>query len=111
MFEHGKAHETSLMFKSSYLNIDNSGSEMAPTPLFTRSGVTSSYEHTPVMGSRDALLPGSLTPGSLRLTNGRSSAGRNTVMVRSGHPHTIVIEGEAGATLNPSQIFPHGNFV
>ncbi|VDL61948.1 unnamed protein product [Hymenolepis diminuta] len=107
--QHGSNVSTGI--SGSYEKQDNSGSEMAPTPLFTRSGVTSSYEHTPVMGSRDALLPGSVTPGSLRLTNGRASAGRNTVIARSGHPHTIVIEGEAAANLNPSQIFSHGNYV
>ncbi|VDO06209.1 unnamed protein product [Rodentolepis nana] len=94
-----------------YEKHDNSGSEMASTPLFSRSGVISSYEQTPVMGSRDALLPGSATPASLRVNNGRPPTGRNSLTTRNSHPHTIIFEGEAADNLSPSHIFPHGHYV
>ncbi|KAH9278815.1 hypothetical protein ECG_08252 [Echinococcus granulosus] len=94
-------------------------SEMAPTPLFARSAIQSSYEHTPVMGSRDALLPTSCTPVSVRNANGQPPSGQKSIKVTRvnqsslrGHPHTIIIEGDVnGDAPSPSHIFPQPHYV
>nr|CDS24436.1 hypothetical protein EgrG_000373300 [Echinococcus granulosus] len=92
---------------------------MAPTPLFARSAIQSSYEHTPVMGSRDALLPTSCTPVSVRNANGQPPSGQKSIKVTRvnqsslrGHPHTIIIEGDVnGDAPSPSHIFPQPHYV
>lgn len=84
---------------------------MVPSPFFALGGTHGSSEQTPVMGSCDALLPGCITPANKRSFNGLPPSVQRTIITRSGHPHTIVFEGDDGADLNPSQIFPHRNFV
>ncbi|VDM22932.1 unnamed protein product [Hydatigera taeniaeformis] len=87
--------------------------------MFARSGIQSSFEHTPVMGSRDALLPTSCTPSSARSVNGLPHSGQKSAKVTwvnepsfRGHPHTIIIEGEVNADApSPSHLFSQHRYV
>uniref|UniRef100_A0A0R3VY71 Uncharacterized protein n=1 Tax=Taenia asiatica TaxID=60517 RepID=A0A0R3VY71_TAEAS len=87
--------------------------------LFARSGTQGSFEHTPVMGSRDALLPASCTPASVRNANGLPPSGPKSLKVTRvnepslrGHTHTIIIEGEVnGDAPSPSHLFSQRHYV
>uniref|UniRef100_A0A5K3F2M1 Uncharacterized protein n=1 Tax=Mesocestoides corti TaxID=53468 RepID=A0A5K3F2M1_MESCO len=95
-------------------DVEKPPSELAPTPLFARNAMQGSYEHTPIMGSRDALLPALSTPGLPRVVDGlpppptRKSTGCANLGVRRDNDsfrsrHTLVIEGDS--TMR-SPVFP-----
>lgn len=125
-FENGDfAHKTLCSLNFSFdlfffaFFLDRASSEVTPTPLFARSGIQSSFEQTPVMGSRDALLPASCTPASVRNANGLPPSGQKSIKVTRvnepslrGHPHTIIIEGEVnGEVPPPSHLFSQRHYV
>ena len=103
--------------------LDGAASDIAATPLFARNVVHTSYEQTPVMGSRDALISASCTPASVRAANGLppTSMGQKMARVtqsiessslrRHPHPHTIVIEGTSGVAPSPTHFLNQRYYV
>ena len=104
--------------------LDAASSEIAVTPLFARNMIHTSYDHTPVMGSRDALLSATCTPSSVRAAaNSRlpPQPGQKLTMISRGiessslrrnpQPHTIVIEGTNGLPPSPTRFLSQRHYV